>query len=151
MAKCISYCLVGAALVGSMVMNMLASKRSKNFRNFMSLLDDNQQQIYKSVIKERMNIYIQGMVIGVILAILCTFNNKLSRQNNICLFIVIALGFNWIYYSVYPKSTYMLSHLSSTEQNKAWLKIYKEMKLRCKIGLLLGVVGYILLGVGWCN
>ena len=151
MVKCISYCLVGSALVGSMVMNMLASKRSKNFRNFMALLDDNQQQVYKSVIKERINIYIQGMVIGVILAILCTFNNKLSRTNNICLFIVIALGFNWLYYSVYPKSTYMLSHLSSQEQNKAWLKIYKEMKLRCKIGLLLGVLGYILLGVGWCN
>jgi len=151
MAQCISYCLVGAALVGSMVMNMLASKRSKNFKNFMALLDDNQQQVYKSVIKERMNIYIQGMVIGVILAILCTFNNKLSRPNNICLFIVIALGFNWLYYSVYPKSTYMLTHLTSQEQNSAWLKIYKEMKLRCKIGLLLGVIGYILLGVGWCN
>jgi len=151
MAQCISYCLVGAALLGSMIVTMLASKRSKNFKNFMNLLDDNQQQIYKSVIKERMTIYVQGLVIGVILAILCTFSNKLSKNNKICLFIVIALGFNMLYYSLYPKSTYMLSHLTSVEQNNAWLKIYKEMKLRCKVGLLLGIVGYVLLGMGWCN
>jgi len=151
MKECISYCLVGAALLGSMIVTMLASKKSKNFVNFMNLLDDDQQQIYKSVIKERMSIYIQGLVIGVILAILCTFTNKLTKTNKICLFIVIALGFNMLYYSLYPKSTYMLSHLTSKEQNEAWLKIYKEMKLRCKIGLLLGIVGYILLGIGWCN
>ena len=32
MAQCISYCLVGAALLGSMIMSMLATKKSKNFR-----------------------------------------------------------------------------------------------------------------------
>lgn len=151
MANCISFCLVGSALVGSMIVTMLSSKKSKNFKNFMGLLSDDQQQIYKSVIKERMNIYIQGIVIGVILAILVTFNKSLSKGNNICLFVVIALGFNWAYYLLYPKSTYMLNHLSSQTQVQAWLKIYKEMKLRCHVGLLLGIVGYILLGVGWCN
>jgi uncharacterized protein YacL len=151
MAQCISYCLVGAALLGSMIMSMLATKKSKNFRNFMALLDDNQAQVYKSVIKERMSIYVQGLVIGVILAILITFNSNLSKNNNVCLFVVIALGFNWGYYLLYPKSTYMLSHLNSAVQNDAWLRIYKEMKLRCHVGLLLGIVGYLLLGMGWCN
>jgi len=150
MPHCISYCLVGAALLGSMIVTMLASKKSKNFTNFMSVLNDDQQQVYKSVIKERLHIYIQGLVIGIILAILVTFNGKLSRPTNICLFVVIALGFNWIYYLFYPKSTYMLNHLSSQNQVQAWLKIYKEMKLRCHLGLLLGVLGYIILGIGWC-
>jgi uncharacterized protein YacL len=150
MPNCISYCLVGAALLGSMIVTMLASKKSKNFTNFMSVLNDDQQQVYKSVIKERLTIYIQGLVIGSILAILFTFNGKLSRPTNICLFVVIALGFNWIYYLFYPKSTYMLNHLSSQNQVQAWLKIYKEMKLRCHVGLLLGVLGYIILGIGWC-
>ena len=150
MTQCISFCLVGAALLGSMVVTMLASKKSKNFKEFMSLLNDDQQQIYKSIIRERMEIYIQGMVIGIILAIIITFNGKLSRGTNICLFVVIALGFNWCYYLLYPKSTYILNHLSSQNQVKSWLKIYKEMKLRCHVGLLLGVLGYIILGVGWC-
>ena len=45
----------------------------------------------------------------------------------------------------------MLLHLKSQQQNAAWLNIYKEMKLRCKLGLLLGLVGYVLLGNGLCK
>ena len=44
----------------------------------------------------------------------------------------------------------MLEHLNNVKQNKAWLAIYKEMKLRCKLGLLLGILGYIVLGNGVC-
>jgi uncharacterized protein YacL len=151
MQPCISYCLIGAALLGSMIMSMLASKKSKNFVNFMNILDNNQQQIYKKIIKERMNIYIQGMVIGILLGVLFSYNSSFNREQRTCIFIVIALGFNYLYYSLYPKTTYMIQHLKTPEQNTAWLKIYKEMKFRCKIGLILGIVGYILLGVGWCN
>lgn len=151
MGECISYCLVGAALLGSMIVSMLTSKQSKSFKDFFVLLDDNQQQIYKSITKERLHIYIQGTIIGVILAIIVKYNVKFSKNVSICVFIVIALGFNWAYYLLYPKSEYMLNHLNSQSQTKAWLKIYKEMKLRSHVGLLLGVVGYILLGMGVCN
>jgi len=151
MAPCISYCLVGAALLGSMIVTMLTSKKSKNFKDFVSLLDDNQTNIYKSITKERLNIYIQGTIIGIILAFIVKYNVNLSKNVSICVFIVIALGFNWAYYLLYPKSDYMLNHLNSQAQTQAWLKIYKEMKLRSHVGLLVGVVGYILLGMGVCN
>ena len=151
MVKCLSFCLIGAALLGSMIMTMLVSKKSKPFVTFMSLLDDNQQQIYKSVIRERTNIYIQGLVIGVALALLITYHTGFKTIGNVCLFIVVSLGFNWIYYLLYPKTTYMLNHLSSSDQVKAWLSIYKEMKFRSYTGLLLGVFGYVLIAVGWCK
>ena len=150
MKECISYCLVGSALLGSMLVMMLSSKKSKNFTHYKSLLDDNQLQVYKSVLSERMSIYIQGLVIGTILALLVTYKRILSKTHNICVFMVIALGFNWVYYLFYPKSTFMLSHLNSQNQVKAWIKIYKEMKLRCHLGLLLGIIGYFVLGMGWC-
>ena len=151
MVKCLSFCLIGAALLGSMIMTMLVSKKSKPFVTFMSLLDDNQQQIYKSVIRERTNIYVQGLVIGVALALLITYHTGFKKVGNICLFIAVSLGFNWIYYLLYPKTTYMLNHLSSSEQVKAWLAIYKEMKFRSYSGLILGVVGYLLIAYGWCK
>lgn len=151
MKVCLNYCIIGAALLGSMVMTMLASKKSKNFVNFLNVLDENQRNIYKGIIKERMNIYMTGMIIGLILAIIITYNSKIDRNSRICIFIVVSLGFNYLYYSLYPKSTYMLQHLTTQEQNNAWLKIYKEMKFRCKIGLLLGVGGYILVGMGMCK
>ena len=151
MAPCISYCLVGSALLGSMIVTMITSKKTQNVKDFVALLDDNQTNIYKSITKERLNIYIQGTVIGIILAIIVKLNFKFSKKISICMFVVIALGFNWAYYLLYPKSEYILNHLNSQPQIKAWLKIYKDMKLRCHIGLLLGILGYLILGVGVCN
>ena len=150
MKECMSYCLIGSAFVGSMILTMLASKKSKRFNDFMLLLDEEQKQIYRSVIDERMSIYIQGMVLGIAVAIILVFNSKVSNSVKICMFITIALGINYFYYILSPKSTYMLEHVSSVEQTVAWLGIYKEMKLRCHIGAIMGIIGYILIGRGMC-
>ena len=149
--SCVSYCLLGAALLGSSVLTMMTSKTSGVFSKFNNLLDDNQRQVYKSIVQERATIYVQSLILGLVLAILVVFNlKKLGQTPRVCLFILIALGTNYLMYSLYPKSTYMLEHLRSTEQNKAWLAIYKEMKLRCKIGFVLGALGYLVLSRGVC-
>tara|TARA_B100000886_G_scaffold298178_1_gene226195 strand:+ start:72 stop:524 length:453 start_codon:yes stop_codon:yes gene_type:complete len=148
---CLNYCVLGAAFLGSSILAMMASKQSGNFVNFRKLLNQRQLEIYNGITRERMSIYIQGLILGVLLAVLITFNSSLRGTNKLCVFVVIALGTNYLFYSLHPKSTYMLLHLTSQQQNEAWLNIYKEMKLRCKLGLLLGLVGYILLGNGLCK
>ena len=148
---CLNYCVLGAALLGSSILTMMASKQSKNFVNFRKLLNQKQLEIYNNVTKERLSIYIQGLILGILLAVLITFNSSLKGNSKLCVFVVIALGVNYLFYYLHPKSTYMLLHLTSQQQNEAWLNIYKEMKLRCKLGLLLGLVGYILLGNGLCK
>tara|TARA_A100000164_G_C21832935_1_gene736235 strand:- start:629 stop:1087 length:459 start_codon:yes stop_codon:yes gene_type:complete len=150
--SCVSYCLLGAALLGSSVLTMLTSKTAGVFKRFDNLLDDNQRQVYKSIVQERATIYVQSLILGLVLAVLVVFNlKKMGQTPKVCLFILIALGTNYLMYSLYPKSTYMLEHLRSTEQNKAWLAIYKEMKLRCKIGLILGALGYLVISRGICS
>ena len=148
---CLNYCVLGAALLGSSILTMMASKQSKNFVNFKKLLNQRQLEIHEGITKERLSIYIQGLILGVLLAVLVTFNSYLKGKNKLCVFVVIALGVNYLFYSLHPKSTYMLLHLNSQQQNEAWLNIYKEMKLRCKLGVLLGLIGYILLGNGLCK
>ena len=148
---CLNFCVLGAAFLGSSILTMMASKRSKNFVNFRKLLNEKQLEIYNNITKERMSIYIQGLILGILLAVLITFNSSLKGTNKLCVFVVIALGVNYLFYSLHPKSTYMLLHLNSQQQNEAWLNIYKEMKLRCKLGLLLGLIGYVLLGNGLCK
>ena len=150
--SCISYCLFGSALLGSSILTMMTSKSSPVFKKFQNLLDDNQQQVYKSIIQERATIYVQSLLLGIILALIVTINlNKVNKNSRVCLFVVIALGTNYLAYTLYPKSTYMLEHLNTPEQNKAWLAIYKEMKLRCSLGLILGAIGYFVLAKGLCN
>ena len=149
--NCLNFCVLGAAFLGSSVLTMLASKQSKNFKNFEKLLSKEQSQIHKGIVKERALIYFSGLVLGVLLAFLTMYFANLKPNNKVCVFIVVALGVNYLFYSLYPKSTYMIQHLNTKEQNEAWLRIYKEMKLRCKLGLLLGVIGYVLLGNGLCK
>ena len=50
-----------------------------------------------------------------------------------------------------PKSKYILEYLNSSQQNKAWLNIYKHMKNRHMFGMLLGALGYLFIGNGLCN
>ena len=147
---CVNTCLIGSGFLGSSILTMLASKKSKNFVEFNNVLTPQQRETYKKITQERMNIYIQGLVIGSVLAVLMSQMVKLDKNKKVCLFVVIALGFNYAYYTLYPKSTYMLQHLTSKEQNQAWLNIYKEMKTRCMVGFLLGLAGYIILGMGTC-
>ena len=65
---------------------------------------------------------------------------KNYKQPIYCIFIAIVLGVTYVHYTIMPKSTYMLEHIDTTEQARAWLEIYKEMKLNCHIGMLLGIV-----------
>ena len=64
----------------------------------MILLNEDQKKVYKSIIDERMSIYIQGMVIGIVVGIIVVFNAKLRSSIKICMFISIALGINYLYY-----------------------------------------------------
>ena len=149
--KCVNFCLLGSALLGSSIASMATSKNSGNFLKFKNLLDENQRQIYKKIHNERLTIYIQGLVLGTLLGFLVNYKkNRLPKSVKTCLFVTIALGTTWMFYTLYPKSTYMLLHLTTPEQNAAWLDIYKEMKMRCHIGLILGALGHILMGMGLC-
>ena len=69
----------------------------------------------------------------------------------VCLFLVVGMGTAYLYYSLYPKSKYILEYLTTPEQNAAWLEIYKEMKSRHYMGLLLGIIGYALVGKSICK
>lgn len=139
--NCSLCCFISAALLGSMFYFIInGSKRTDTIQYFRSLLNNKQQKIHNTIIKERLNIYIQGFVLGLILALVYLKSMKNKNQPIYCIFIAIVLGVTYIHYTVMPKSTYMLEHITTAEQARAWLEIYKEMKMNCHIGMILGVV-----------
>ena len=50
-----------------------------------------------------------------------------------------------------PKSDYMLNHLTTQEENKAWLEVYKQMQQKYLIGFILGSLSAIPLSLILCN
>ena len=134
------FCVIAAALLGSMIWSLINCNNKDQINRYLSNLNKDQQEIYQNIVKERMNIYVTGFVLGLIVGIIYLQITNSTKANVYCIFVAIVLGITYINYTVMPKSTYMLEHINNQEQAKAWLGIYKEMKHRCHMGMILGVV-----------
>ena len=147
MDSCNLLCLVAAGFFGSMLYVMLSHKSQKSsFNRFLETLTPEQKIIYNKIIRERTTIYIYGLVLGLLAGFTYISYIPLRNTIGICTFVVIILGFLYLFYSLHPKTDYMLNHLTTSEQNTAWLEIYREMKNRSHVGFILGAVAFILIG-----
>ena len=146
---CINSCLIAFVLLSGTIATMITSKTSPNFRKFNETLTIEQQKLYKNITMERLRIYIEGMILGLITGLfgLSLLPKKVDNSSKVCLFVIVCLLINMIYYRMYPKSNYMVKHLNTPEQKEAWLAIYKEMKYRHLFGMILGLGAYIVLGM----
>jgi uncharacterized protein YacL len=154
MLQCGLICLLGFALLGGMLYTMSVGKDNKVFKDFNATLNEDQKKKYREIASERLNLYLQGLFLGLIVAVLA-MRLKLGKMlkaktPKVCAFVVIALVINHLYYALMKKSSYMLNHLDNQEQVNAWLEIYKHMKNRKIIGMLIGVLGYVLVAWAMC-
>ena len=134
------YCVIAFALLGSMVYMLFNTDKNSTTMYFLSLLTPDQQELYRNITQERMNIYLQGFVLGIILGIIYLKTTQENKGPSYCIFVSIVLGVSYIHYTLMPKSTYMLDHIETAEQAQAWLQIYRKMKRTFHMGLVLGVV-----------
>ena len=149
---CLSYCVLGAGLLFASIVCMATSKNAGYHADFQNLLSPDQMNKYKGIVNERLSIYIQGLLIGVILGlIVVSMLEKVSTLNRVCVFVVVALVFNVVYYLLMPKTSYMLQHLNSTEQINAWLRVYKVMRQRYILGFFVGIIGYAVFAYSLCD
>lgn len=153
--NCGLLCLLGVSLLASMVWTMMVGKDNKVFKDFEALLNEEQKQKYREITNERLNLYLQGLFLGLLTAVIALrlkLNSALkTTSQKVCAFIIIAIVVNHVYYMGMKKSSYMLNHLDKPEQVSAWLEIYKHMKMRKLVGMLIGLVGYVLVGMAMCN
>lgn len=140
MINCSISCVIAFALLGSMLFMTFSMDKNDKIIYFLSLLSPEQQLIYKNIVKERLHIYLQGFVIGLIIGLIYLRYYPKSKASTYCVFTALVLGFTYIHYTLMPKSTYMLEHITNQEQSAAWLGIYKTMKYRAHMGMLLGVI-----------
>jgi uncharacterized protein YacL len=147
---CITPCLIAFVLLTVQVVTMLNTRMSPHFKTLDSVLNESQRKIYKKISMERLRIYLEGMVLGLLLALLAVhmLGKKMAFYPKVCLFVIVVIMTNTLYYMIYPKSDYMVKHLETPEQKQAWLNVYKDMKLKHAIGIISGLVGYTLLGYG---
>jgi uncharacterized protein YacL len=143
---CSTSCIIATALIIGMIYFQNATTKSKIVQEYKKQLPSNLQNLYEKLTIERLHINYYGYTLGLILSLIIIAynynlkNNKLNTTSLVCLTIVVSFFTNYFYYILSPKSTYMLQHINSPEQTKAWLIMYREMQYNYHFGLVLGII-----------
>jgi hypothetical protein len=109
-------------------------------------LPENLKQSYKHIVKERTQIYYTGYGLGLLLAVGLIFYNtqvkkeKMGWPSMVCLTVSVAFLTNYFYYILTPKTKWMLDEITTPEQTKAWLDMYRAMQVYYHGSLALGIL-----------
>lgn len=139
----------------AMVYSNIAAYENKTIQTYKNQLPDNLKDIYDRISKERLKIYLQGYALGFMLSLFVIIYNYKVKQDKLSLFsiisIVLATTFitNYFYYTLHPKTEWMLDNINDPVQIKIWLDMYKHMKGYYHFGLLLGLISIVLLAIAF--
>ena len=143
---CSFTCLIATALIVATIYFQNATSKSKIVQEYKKQLPSNLQNLYDKLSAERLKINYYGYTLGLILSLIIIFynysvrRNKLTNTSLVCLVIVVSFFTNYFYYILSPKSDYMLKHINSPDQTRAWLAMYKEMQYNYHFGFVIGLV-----------
>jgi len=114
---------------------------------FFENLDENEKKIYLPIIKQRLNHYWFGLVLGILISFIVLRNINLDKQNYAFTFLAIALTIQYFFYQLYPKLPSIAESIDSKEDLKRWLTVYNDYKIRYHVGFLLGAIGVYFIGL----
>jgi len=149
--NCYESALVGIGLLGASFYTSISSKEESE--TLKKSLSDELSSIYDNISKERSLLYIHGLILGFIIVFLINynlsseFNNKFHKTT---FFILIILITAVLYYTLMPKSDYILNHVTNNQESKAWLNTYLNMKNKYTIGFILGSLASVPLAYSFC-
>ena len=129
------FCLAAFALMGSTTITMLFVN-TNHMNRFKESLTADQAAAYTSIVKERAYIYIFATLMGAIAG-------YVFRETK-CKAVSAALFVQMMVYLIWPKSDYMMNHVETKEQGKLWVKKYVHMSRLGNVGLIAGIVLYML-------
>lgn len=133
---CWTSCTLAFIVLISMLYMLLVVDKSKELT---STLTDEQMTRYKKIANERRNHMIVGYILGLLLSIVAILSVK-DKVLQVCYAITITYVVSYFYYTLVPKSDYMLIHLDTEEQRRAWLKVYLKMKNNYHLSFVLGII-----------
>lgn len=147
--NCTTSAVFGIGLLGASVLTMSVSKEQTD--SLRRVLSPELAETYGRIVRERTAHYFQGLTLGIVLAFAFLYRSKITNTfHKASTAFGITLFVTALYYSLMPKSDYMLKHLKSAEENEAWLRVYKTMKHRYLLGFVFGALASIPLSMAFC-
>ncbi len=142
---CSISCSISLVFIIGMIYFYNATGKNQTVLQYRNKLNEHQRQAYDKISQERLHISIKGFGLGFFLSlfiILYNYQNKRFKPASvICLVLATSFLTNYFYYTLSPKSDWMLNHVENQQQTKAWLEMYKIMQYYYHAGLALGIIG----------
>ena len=144
---CSVSCSISLIFIIGMIYFYNASSKSEVVKQYKTKLPKDLQVRYDKITRERMSISYYGYGLGVLLSLVIIFYNKkmkgklLSNASLVCIVLSVSFFTNYFYYMLSPKTDWMLNHVKTPEETKAWLQMYREMQFNYHLGLVLGILG----------
>jgi hypothetical protein len=158
---CANSCMFASIFLIANIYMMFSCVNDTNKSEFKKTLTSKQKEIYEKIISERKNIYYGGFALGIALSILALYIGEnylffIDKKNKatlpkVCMIATITFITNYFFYILYPKSDYMLLHLTNKAQIEGWLAIYKKMQYKFHFGFVLGIIAVIIYAYGFCK
>jgi hypothetical protein len=149
--NCTLSAIAGVGLLGAAVYTSMVPKQDVN--RLRDMVSGDAAKAYENISKERATLYVVGIAIGLVVAYLVvyTFGGRIAnRFHRMTTFTAITLFTGVSFYTVYPKSDYMLNHIKNDKEAKAWMEVYKTMKMRYITGFVLGALAAVPLANAFC-
>lgn len=138
---CKLFCSIAIVFMFAMIYLKLFSNKRQVINEFEKHLSNELQQKYKNIALERRNIYMYGMLFGLIIGLLLLFIIPIKNNiNKLCLVLASSFILAIIYYILYPKSDYIILYLNNYDDRKRWLDVYKYMQTNYYIGIIIGII-----------
>lgn len=146
------FCAIGVAFLVAMVAMCFSCDIVEQNKSFYDSLTPQQQQIYQNIKKERLTIFLQASIAGLVTGLVVLYMMSAEKVNRIgagCILLATAFATQYFWYVISPKKDWMILHLTE-QQIPVWQQLYRAYQLRYHTALAVGLVGYFLLGYGMC-
>ena len=143
---CTISCMISAAFVIGMIYFYNMTDKSEVIKHYKQKLSSDQQKRYEKIVEERTRISYTGYILGLVIPLFIIFYNmnlkgtKLSNTSIVCTVIATSFLTNYFYYVLSPKTDWMLNHMNSQEEVRAWLQMYRAMQYNYHMGIVLGII-----------
>ena len=138
---CAISCMISAVFIIGMIYFYNRTDKSVIVKQYKGKMSPDLQDRYDKISRERMLISYQGYAAGVIISLFIIFYKGIKNPYSlVCTVMATCFLTNYFYYMLHPKSDWMLNHVGSQEEVKAWLQMYREMQYNYHTGLALGIV-----------
>ena len=151
---CSISCSISMVFIIGMIYFYNGTSKNATVLQYKQQLNTEQKQAYDKIAAERLNISLRGYALGVLLSLLLIYYNYKKKQfkasSVVCLVLATSFLTNYFYYTLSPKSDWMLNHVESRGQTQAWLEMYKIMQYYYHAGLVLGIIGLGVFAYAFC-